>query len=645
MPKRVQQTEKKAFLYILFSLALFISLISFFDFFTSIYEPLKGNFRVIHLVLELMSIAVSAIIASNGWVAFTHTLAMNRLLFSSAFIAVAFFNLMHILTFDGTTAFIEIHVTSLTVWFLILGRLVESISLTFIVVYSCKGAAPRSLRWLTYNGFLLLAIVTSIIVILYADHLPLLLKDGRPTLVKTAIEYFFIIIHILILIKAFTIYRKEKKIEFLLIILSSYSLILSSWLMTIYLSPDGYRSFAGHVFKVLGYLFLVNIIFKVNIEHPFEQVKEFSKRNQLLLDSVGEGIYGLDSEGRTIFINKSALRMLGYTEQEVMGRKLHYLIHHKKENGFPSPPRECPIFRTNLDGRNRRQESYFWRKDGTGFPVILEARALLQDDDIIGTVTTFIDLTETRKLKKLELEKQAVDVELELAATVQQSLLPKFEHIPPGVDLGGVSVPYRKLSGDFYKAVFQGSQLVFGVADICGKGVPAAIEMAMMTYSMEQFNHLKVEPHHVMESLNRFAVKYMSDSSFVTMFFGNYDIRTSIFSYSNAGHEPALLFRERTGEFFELSTNNPILGIMENSVYETKEIHIESGDILLLYTDGLTENRASNSPDDNKRLRRLLLHADRTLSARELSKTLLRLMNQDGHPITDDQTLLIFKKL
>ena len=645
MPKRIQQTERKAFLYILFSFAVFISLVSFTSFFISIYEPLKSNFRLIHLVLEFSSVAVSAIIASNGWVAFTHTLAMNRLLFSSAFIAVAFFDLMHILTFDGTTAFIENNFASLSLWFWVLGRLVESASLAFIVFFACKGTAPRSLRWLTYSSFLLLAALTSIMVILYSDNWPVLLKDGRPTLVKNATEYFFMMIHFLILIKSVAVYRKEKKIEFLLIILSSYSLIFSSWLMTIFQSPDGYRSFAGHLFKVLGYLFLVNIIFKVNIEHPFKQVKEFSKRNQLLLDSVGEGIYGLDSNGRTIFINKSALRMLGYTEKEVMGRKLHFLIHHKKENGFPSPPRECPVFKTSLDGRNRREESYFWRKDGTGFPVILEARALLQDDEIIGTVTTFTDLTEARKLQKLELEKQAVDVELELAATVQQSLLPKFDHIPPGVDLGGVSAPYRKLSGDFYKAVFQGSQLVFGVADICGKGVPAAIEMAMMTYSMEQFNHLREEPHHVMESLNRFAFKYMSDSSFVTMFFGNYDIRTSIFSYSNAGHEPALLFKERTGEFLELTTNNPILGVMENASYETKEIYLESGDLLLLYTDGLTENRASSSPDDNKKLRRLLLNADRTVSARELSKTLLRLMNQDGHPVTDDQTLLIFKKL
>ncbi|GLY11605.1 SpoIIE family protein phosphatase [Pseudobacillus badius] len=645
MPKRIQQTEKKAHLYMWSSFAVFLSLISFSGLFSSAYEPLKNNFTLIHFVLEFVSIAVSAIIASNGWVAFTHTLAMNRLLFSSAFVAVAFFDLMHILTFSGAVTFIETDASSLTIWFWVLGRLAQSASLAFIVFSTDRGTAPRSTRWLTYGCSLLLAVLISIMVILYSGSWPALVQYGHPTKVKNAAEYLFIAIHLLMLVKSAIVYRKQQRIELLLIMLSSYSLIFSSWLMTLYQSPYDYLSFGGHLFKVLGYFFLVNIIFKVNIEHPFKQVEEFSRRNQLLLDSVGEGIYGLDSDGRTIFINKSALRMLGYTEKEVMGRKLHYLIHYKKENGFPYSPKECPIRQTSLDGINRKQESFFWRKDGTGFPVELDARALLQDDEIIGTVTTFIDLTEARKLQKLELEKQAVDVELELAASVQQSLLPKFNHIPPGVDLGGISVPYRKLSGDFYKAVFQGSQLVFGVADICGKGVPAAIEMAMMTYSMEQFNHLREEPHHVLESLNRFAFKYMSDSSFVTMFFGNYDIRTSTFSYSNAGHEPALLFRERTGEFLELTTNNPILGVMECALYETKHIHIESGDLLLLYTDGLTENRSSSAPDDNQALRRLLLNSDRTLPARELSKRLFQAMNHSGRPVTDDQTLLIFKKL
>ncbi|RJS61516.1 MASE3 domain-containing protein [Bacillus sp. PK3_68] len=337
MPKRMQQTEKKAFLYIVFSFAVFLSLISFASFFSSMYEPLRSNFKLIHLVLEFMSISVSAIIVSNGWVAFTHTLSMNRLLFSSAFVTVAFFDLMHILTFDGTASFIKDHSVSLTLWFWAMGRLVESAALTFITFSSSKGTASRSMRWLTYSCSLLLAILTSIIVTLYSDSWPDLLQYSRPTLFKKATEYLFIIIHLLILMKSITTYKKERKIEVLLIILSSYSLIFSSWLMTFYHSPGDYLSFVGHLFKVLGYLFLVNIIFKINIEHPFRQVEEFSKRNQLLLDSVGEGIYGLDSEGQTIFINKSALHMLKYTEQEVMGRKLHYLIHYKKKTDFLTP--------------------------------------------------------------------------------------------------------------------------------------------------------------------------------------------------------------------------------------------------------------------------------------------------------------------
>ncbi|MBM7649592.1 PAS domain S-box-containing protein [Bacillus ectoiniformans] len=626
---------------------MFIFFANFVSFFSFLYEPYKENFLTLHLIFEFISIIVSIIIASHGWVAFNHTLSTNRLIFSSVFVSVGLFDLMHTVAYKGMPYFIVESSTTTATWFWVLARLSEAAVFAYVVFLPEKTKNDLSNRWKMYLFFFLFAILISAAVFLYADSWPTLIDNGHPTLLKNSFEYLFIFIHALVLLKGFNIYLKTNKCEYLLVILSSFSLILSSWMFTSYESIDEYRSLAGHLFKVLGYYFLVRIIFKINIEYPYRRLKEYSERNKLLLESVAEGIYGLDREGRTIFINKSALDMLGYTEEELMGNNLHHLIHYKKADGSTNPLDECPVFLTGQDGEMRTDSSsIFWRKNGTSFPVELAIRALKENDNIIGTVTTFSDLTETLKFRQLELEKKAVDAELEAAAIVQRSLLPKFNNLPNGVDIGAINIPYKKLSGDFYKVVHQKNQLVFGVADICGKGVPAAIEMAMMTYSMEKFDHLIDQPHHILRNLNRFAFTYMGDSSFVTIFLGNYDTSTSVFSYCNGGHEPGLLYKKATNQFLELTTNNPILGIVKESRYETNYVKIEPGDILLLYTDGLTENRQKDWSDDNQLLRKLLLEADHQLTAQELAEQLHDQLNRiSGRSVMDDQTLLVFKKL
>lgn len=134
-----------------------------------------------------------------------------------------------------------------------------------------------------------------------------------------------------------------------------------------------------------------------------QALARLSRRNEQLLMAVGEGVYGVDRQGRGIFINDAALTMLGLREAEVLGADQHQLFHHHRRDGRPYPPHECPVHQTLADGVARRvDDEWFWRKDGSGFPVTLTVTPTEEDGGSGGAVVVFQDITE-RKQREHEL--------------------------------------------------------------------------------------------------------------------------------------------------------------------------------------------------------------------------------------------------
>jgi diguanylate cyclase (GGDEF)-like protein/hemerythrin-like metal-binding protein/PAS domain S-box-containing protein len=121
------------------------------------------------------------------------------------------------------------------------------------------------------------------------------------------------------------------------------------------------------------------------------------ERNSLrwhgLLDALGEGVYGVDRAGRCIFVNPAALAMLGYSEREMLGSDQHQLFHHHREDGRHFPEHECPVFLTLKDGEPRNGNDWFWRKDGSGFPVSLTTTPMSGESGEIGSVVVFRDIS------------------------------------------------------------------------------------------------------------------------------------------------------------------------------------------------------------------------------------------------------------
>jgi diguanylate cyclase (GGDEF)-like protein/PAS domain S-box-containing protein len=124
------------------------------------------------------------------------------------------------------------------------------------------------------------------------------------------------------------------------------------------------------------------------------RLKRLSREKQLLLDSAGEGIFGVDKKGNLIFINPHAMRMLRRSEEELMGDSMHQLTHHTKVNGDPYPRQECPVHSTMKYRETRRiTDEVFWRGDGTSFPVEYTSTPLMEENELVGAVVVFKDIT------------------------------------------------------------------------------------------------------------------------------------------------------------------------------------------------------------------------------------------------------------
>ncbi len=129
-----------------------------------------------------------------------------------------------------------------------------------------------------------------------------------------------------------------------------------------------------------------------------EAIECLMRRNELILRSAGEGIYGVDLQGNTTFANPEAARMLGCTVEELIGKPQHATLHHTRPDGTPYPKEDCPIYKAFQDGAiHHIEDDVFWRKDGTRFPVAYTSTPIRQDSEIIGAVVTFKDITERKK--------------------------------------------------------------------------------------------------------------------------------------------------------------------------------------------------------------------------------------------------------
>jgi len=309
----------------------------------------------------------------------------------------------------------------------------------------------------------------------------------------------------------------------------------------------------------------------------------------------------------------------------------------------------------------------YWLQLGITRPIIQlteQTKAVAQGDfsrgpieiksrDEIGVLSaSFNKMTQdlllyVEDLKKTTAERERMAKELEIGHQIQQNFLPTAFPQLDRVHIFGQSVPAREVGGDFFDVFMLDPQRVgLVIADVSGKGVPAALFMALCR-SVLRITALEARsPHETLEYMNRFIAQDNEACMFVTTFYGILDTHSGELVYANGGHNPPMIFRHARGGVDILpGTGGTALGIVKDLGYKSAQEDLATSDILLLYTDGIVEAKRPDSQRFGMERLEEILKQNSGLSPEALGGRISGEVNafSEGLPQSDDVTFLVIK--
>lgn len=270
-----------------------------------------------------------------------------------------------------------------------------------------------------------------------------------------------------------------------------------------------------------------------------------------------------------------------------------------------------------------------------------------EDLDILAAFASqaAISIERARMLKYI-LEQKKIEEQLSIARAIQKTFLPKRVPQIPGYDIWGTNIPSGEVGGDYYDFIqIVENQIGIAIADVSGKGIPASLIMASFRASLiaEIRNNYAIRS--ICAKVNNLLCESLEPENFVTAIYGVLDVKNSIFTFSNCGHNPGLLFRAG-GTVEELTEGGIIMGIRPDSRYEERPIHIGPGDILCFFTDGITE--AENDRGEQFEVDRIvdMISQSRDLPAARIGARLIMGVKEFHCKKSgmDDLTLVIIKR-
>jgi PAS domain S-box-containing protein len=332
-----------------------------------------------------------------------------------------------------------------------------------------------------------------------------------------------------------------------------------------------------------------------------EKIAAIKQRLADVIDFLPDATFAIDDQGKVLTWNKAMEKMTGACAVDMVGKgdyeyalpfygirrpilaDLVLLADEVIEKNYPGLQR---------DGKTLTSEIFIPTFGPTGSFIWAKATPLYDAlGSIVGAIESIRDITDMRRTEQtLERSKS----ELRIASDIQRSFLP--ERIPPisGFDLAATFIPAMEVGGDFYDFIPGKGKLGMVIADVSGKSVPAALFMAL-SRTIVRIN----ATHHekgtdVLEDANNMITANSRLGMFVTLFYGVLDQNSRSLIYANAGHPPPLLMRSSNKAFEKLEVTGIALGALGGAKYEERRVDLASGDVLVLYTDGVNEAENGN---------------------------------------------------
>lgn len=389
------------------------------------------------------------------------------------------------------------------------------------------------------------------------------------------------------------------------------------------------------------------------------------KLNEILNRVVERSIKTLQAEQGAIFLLSTeagspfkTLVRRGDTEEGKKPFRLSegisgWLIKHKK-----------PLIIQNLaeDSRFRGYQSESEKvKSVLGVPLLSRGKLIgiiilfnklagqtFSDDDqrmlsIIASQSA--QVIENARLFEQELELHRLEQDLLMAREIQQRLLPKESPTIEGFELAGMSYPAREVGGDYFDFI-KISEHLWGitVGDVSGKGIPAALLMSNLQATLRGQAFTQQSIKECVKNANYLLYLNTDPEKFATLLYGLLDSKSRTFTYVNAGHNYPLYLNQK-GQFQELITGGPLLGMLPEAIYEEGQIHLQQEDILIIYSDGVTEAENELGELYGERRLRKLIQKNRHLGAAQFIKTIYNEISQfvGSKNFSDDITIVALR--
>ncbi len=282
----------------------------------------------------------------------------------------------------------------------------------------------------------------------------------------------------------------------------------------------------------------------------------------------------------------------------------------------------------------------------------LEYKINITSSDELGLLANdFNMMTEKlKKAKEMEIESRIMEEQLELAKEIQEGLNPMGFYDKGGIQIKGFTRAAKGVGGDYFDYIdISDSRVGALISDVSGKGVPASLVMVMIrtVFTNSVKNNKRVDCATIVRSINDALSADFAVDKFATLFFMIYNRETGELSFSNAGHGPLFCYRAGLGKCTVTSLDGMPIGITEDVEYQHAKVRLDPGDIVVLYTDGISEMRNENKEEyGSPRLQRLLIES-KNLNAQDIVERIVEDVTsfQGSAPQHDDMTTLVLKRV
>jgi sigma-B regulation protein RsbU (phosphoserine phosphatase) len=409
--------------------------------------------------------------------------------------------------------------------------------------------------------------------------------------------------------------------------------------------------------------------------HEYEHLRSRTERLDLLVDdlvSVSRDLVALRSErdvittmtyrlmGRLMITDITLLVSVANGDVHVLSRRNS---RHELVSLFEiGSTFDQPVVVDEITDEGTRQE---YRRHAIAFVIPLRIHGVYKGSLVCGerldgqhlskeeiafaeaVAVTTISVLENLRLTREELDKQVLESEIRIATDIQRNLVPVQLPSIRQLDLAAHSNAARGVSGDYYDVIqLADDRVLVAIADVAGKGIPAAILMANVQAALNVLAPLNLTLTDVVSRMNSLVCDNTEIEVFVTMFVAVIDQRRNLLTYVNAGHNPPILIRGETVE--QLSEGGPLLGVIPHPPsYRAGTREFRTSDFLVLYTDGVSE--AGSARQDEFGVARLIdvLLQHRSSSSIDMLEAILHAIRLHTHPHQpdDDYSLLVIRHL